>query len=136
MKLVKPKLIKRQSKTAGLPPGTLVHVGERKTEEVRITFMDYDERDFQEKQVSNIEDCFPFKDTTTVTWINIDGLHRLAMIKEVGEVEEKVVAQALFTEVRTHVRTLSSVDGVKQMISFPISMVRNFSERMILNGNK
>ena len=76
--------IKRQSKTAGLPPGTLVHVGERKTEEVRITFMDYDEHDFQEKQVSNIEDCFPFKNTSTVTWINIDGLHNTEIIEKLG----------------------------------------------------
>jgi len=85
MKIVKPKFIKRQSKTAGLPPGTLVHVGERKTEEVRITVMDYDEHDFQEKQVSNIEDCFPFKDTTTVTWINIDGLHNTEIIEKLGK---------------------------------------------------
>ena len=85
MKVVKPRLIKRQSKTAGLPPGTLVHVGERKTEKVRITFMDYDEHDFQEKQVSNIEDCFPFKDTPTVTWINIDGLHNTEIIEKLGK---------------------------------------------------
>ena len=85
MKIVKPKFIKRQSKTAGLPPGTLVHVGERKTEEVRITFMDYDEHNFQEKQVSNIEDCFPFKDTPTVTWINIDGLHNTEIIEKLGK---------------------------------------------------
>lgn len=84
MKIVKPKLTKRQSKTAGLPPGTLVHVGERKTEEVRITFMDYDEHNFQEKQVANIEDCFPFKDTPTVTWINIDGLHNTELIEKLG----------------------------------------------------
>ena len=85
MKIVKPKFIKRQSKTAGLAPGTLVHVGERKTEEVRITVMDYDEHDFQEKQVSNIEDCFPFKDTSTVTWINVDGLHDISIIEKAGK---------------------------------------------------
>jgi magnesium transporter len=85
MKIVKPKFIKRQSKTAGLAPGTLVHVGERKTEEVRITVMDYDEHDFQEKQVSNIEDCFPFKNTSTVTWINVDGLHDISIIEKAGK---------------------------------------------------
>ena len=85
MKIVKPKFIRRQSKTAGLPPGTLVHVGERKTEEVRITLMDYDEHNFQEKQVSNIEDSFPFKDTATVTWINIDGVHNTEIIETLGK---------------------------------------------------
>ena len=65
--------------------------------------------------------------------IGLYALHRLAMIKEVGEVEEKVVAQELYTEVRTQVRTLSSVEGVKNMISFPIAMVRNMTERIIPN---
>jgi MFS family permease len=61
--------------------------------------------------------------------IGLYALHRLAMVKEVGEVEEKIVAQELFTEVRTQVRTLSSVEGVKQMISFPFAVVRNFTSK-------
>jgi MFS family permease len=65
--------------------------------------------------------------------IGLYSLHRLAMVKEAGEVEEKIIAQELFTEVRTQVRTLSSVEGVKQMVSFPISIVRNITERIIPN---
>ena len=68
--------------------------------------------------------------------IGLYALHRLAMVKEVGEVEEKIVAQELFTEVRTQVRTLSSVEGVKQMISFPITIVKNITERMIPNAKE
>ena len=58
------------------------------------------------------------------------------MVKEVGEVEEKIIAQELFTEVRTQVRTLSSVEGVKQMISFPITIVKNITERIIPNAKE
>ena len=68
--------------------------------------------------------------------IGLYALHRLAMVKEVGEVEEKIVAQELFTEVRTQVRTLSSIEGVKQMISFPITVVRNITERIIPNAKQ
>ena len=78
------KLIKRYSKVAGLPPGTLVHVGERKEGTVRITVIDYDEQNFKEKQVSSVEECFPFKTTPTVTWINIDGIHDVAIIEKLG----------------------------------------------------
>lgn len=67
--------IKRHSKKAGLPPGTLLYTGESNLESPRITVMDYDESGFQEKQVDKVEDCFDFKGTPTVTWINIDGLH-------------------------------------------------------------
>jgi len=63
--------------------------------------------------------------------IGLYALHRLAMVKEIGEVEEKIVAVELFTEVSTQVRTLSSVEGVKQMISFPVTIVKNITERII-----
>jgi magnesium transporter len=76
---------KRQSKPAGLPPGTLVYVGEKRVETVRISYFDYDEQNFAEKQVSNIEECFPFKTTPTVTWINIDGLHDIQIIEKMGK---------------------------------------------------
>jgi hypothetical protein len=65
--------------------------------------------------------------------IGLYALHRLAMIKEAGEVEEKIVAQELFTEVRTQVRILSSVEGVRQMVSFPFSIVRNLTARIKMN---
>ncbi|UCF43797.1 MAG: MFS transporter [Planctomycetota bacterium] len=68
--------------------------------------------------------------------IGLYALHRLAMVKEAGEVEEKIVAKELFAEVGTQVRTLSSVEGVKQMVSFPISIIRNVTGRMISNEDK
>jgi len=81
----KPKVTKRRSSKAGLPPGTLIHVGEKKVESVRITFIDYDEQCFQEKHVSNIEECLKLKDTPTVTWINIDGLHDIELLEKLGK---------------------------------------------------
>jgi magnesium transporter len=77
--------LKRSSKKRGLPPGSLVFLGERKEEETRITIMDYDETRVIEERVDAIETCFPFKDTSTVTWINIDGLHRVDVIAKLGE---------------------------------------------------
>ncbi len=80
----KPKVTKRRSSKAGLPPGTLVYLGEQKAESVRITFIDYDEQNFEEKQVTNIEECLKLKDTPTVTWINIDGIHNVELIEKLG----------------------------------------------------
>ena len=80
-----PRSIKKISRKAGLPPGTLVHIGEKKAEKVRITVIDYDEARFEEKEVGQIEECFPFKETPTVTWINIDGLHEPEVIEKLGE---------------------------------------------------
>ena len=82
---VRKRTTKKRSSKAGLPPGTLVHVGEKKVESVRITFIDYDEQSFQEKQVPNIEECLKLKDTPTVTWINIDGLHDIELLEKLGK---------------------------------------------------
>jgi magnesium transporter len=86
MDLLRMKRFKRvgSKQKIGLPPGTLVHIGERKTEKIKITIIDYDQKDFQEKEVDNIEDCFPFKDKPTVTWINIDGLQEVGVIEKIG----------------------------------------------------
>ena len=70
--------------TAGLPPGTLVHVGEERTGKVRITVLDYSQTEFQEREVP-VEECGQFKDTSTVTWINVDGIHELDIVEKMGE---------------------------------------------------
>jgi magnesium transporter len=80
-----PKPIKKRSKKAGLPPGTLVHIGEKKAETLKITIMDYDEAHFQEKEIKTIDECFLFKDKPTVTWMNIDGLHQVEILEKLGE---------------------------------------------------
>ncbi len=67
--------LKRRSEKAGLPPGTPMYVGHHPTEAARITIIHYSETELEEKEVEQIEECFPFKDKRTVNWINIDGLH-------------------------------------------------------------
>lgn len=75
----------RKSRKIGLPPGTLVHVGEMRTEEPQITMIDYDEARLQEKAVERVEEVFPFRDTPTVTWINVAGLHRVDVVEKLGK---------------------------------------------------
>lgn len=79
------RFIKKRSKKVGLPPGTLVHIGEKKIGKVRITVIDYDKANFEEKEIKTIEECFQFKDKTTVTWINIDGIHDIEIIEKIGK---------------------------------------------------
>ena len=66
---------KKSSRKAGLSPGTLVHIGPQRVEKARVTVMDYDETRLEEKEVTKVEECFPFRDSPAVTWINVDGLH-------------------------------------------------------------
>ncbi len=79
------KIANRLSKKAGMSPGTLVHVGEERTAEPKITIIDYDRDNYQESIVENVEECFSYKDTPTVTWINIDGIHKVDIIEKLGK---------------------------------------------------
>ena len=75
----------KRSRKAGLPPGSLIHVGEKKAEKTTITIIDYDEQGFRRKDVEDLTECFVFKETATVTWINIDAVHDSDIIGRLGE---------------------------------------------------
>ncbi len=79
-----PKFVRRRSKKAGLSPGTLIHIGEKKAERVKITLIGYDETHLEEREVRSVEECFPFREAPTVTWINVDGLHQVEVIESLG----------------------------------------------------
>lgn len=84
-RLFHPLKAKFKTKSPGLPPGTLVHQGERKAEEIKIRIIDYDESSLTEKEIPEIEQCFRYKETPTVTWINVDGLHEVETLEKIGE---------------------------------------------------
>jgi len=77
---------KRISKKAGLSPGTLIHIGEKKTEQVKMQVIDYDEEHLEEKDLASIEECLHLKDSPTVSWINIDGIHQVDVIEKIGKI--------------------------------------------------
>ncbi|MBN1754745.1 magnesium/cobalt transporter CorA [bacterium] len=79
-----PRFIKKVSETAGLPPGTIIHVGERKADEVTINLIDYDINRFDEKGVSTLDESLSRIPESTVTWININGIHNPKLVEEVG----------------------------------------------------
>ena len=70
-----PRLLHRVPKKAALPPGTIEYTGERKAEQVRITVYDFEDSHLEAKELGSIEECFRYRDTPRVSWINIDGLH-------------------------------------------------------------
>jgi magnesium transporter len=79
-----PRFFKKVMKKSGLAPGTLLYTNDKRMEKAKITIIDYDEKDLQEKEAKTVEECFPFKASPTVTWINVDGLHEIDMIEKLG----------------------------------------------------
>jgi magnesium transporter len=79
------KLLKKRSKKSGLPSETLVYTGEKRDEKVKIHVIDYDEANFIEKELTEVEACIPYKSKPTVTWINVDGVHNVPLLEKLGD---------------------------------------------------
>ncbi|MBN2543633.1 magnesium/cobalt transporter CorA [bacterium] len=78
------RFIQKREKSHGLPPGTLKHIGDKKSERAGLTLIDYDENNIVEKEIETIDKCALCKDKDTVTWLNIDGLHQEDVIERAG----------------------------------------------------
>lgn len=79
-----PKYAKDLTRTVGLPPGTLVHIGEQRQDKPRITVFTYDADHFEEKTAASAAEAFFRGDRPGVLWINVDGLHDTGLISEIG----------------------------------------------------
>lgn len=78
------KYLKSQRKKVGLPPGSVVYTGEKSDITPTITLISYTHDQIQEKPGKNLEDCLSAKIENGVTWINVDGLQNVDLIKQIG----------------------------------------------------
>ncbi|MBN2428921.1 MAG: magnesium/cobalt transporter CorA [Deltaproteobacteria bacterium] len=72
-------------KKIGLPPGSLVHVGRQKVPQALLSVIDFDSEKLEKRQGLSIEDCLQLKDSPTVSWINMDGIHDVSLVRKLGE---------------------------------------------------
>jgi len=72
-------------KKIGLPSGSLVYTGEQAGGAIDVTLIDYDEQTFEERSLKAMDECVPYRNKPTATWINVDGVHEPAMIEKLGE---------------------------------------------------
>ena len=118
----------------GLPPGTPVYVGDRGDEEVKISLLDYDESQFQEREIKNVEESYPFKETSAVTWINVDGIHNVENIEKIGRhfgVHSLVQEDIVHTEQRPKMEEFEDhIFVVLKMISYNEEDTKTVAEQV------
>ena len=85
MRRAKKKRTQNYKKHIGQVPGTLIYTGKKSGNEILIQSFDYTKDSFEEVIHQKIEDTFHFKNTDSVTWININGLHHIKEIEKIGE---------------------------------------------------
>lgn len=69
----------------GTAPGTLRPVEAPGAGPTRITVIDYGPDHLEEKVVERVEELLPYRDAPTITWINIEGLHDVALLESLGK---------------------------------------------------
>lgn len=74
----------RPTRKLGLPPGSLVHIGEIKTEKPSITLIEYDSHGITETRFEDIELSRAHHATREKMWLNVYGLHDPAVMAEIG----------------------------------------------------
>jgi magnesium transporter len=81
------RLVKKSFKKIGASPGTLMHIGEQRMEQVGIQAIGYDAEQLQELPIrpeDAARSCL-VRGKPAVTWINIDGLHQVDVIETMGK---------------------------------------------------
>ena len=83
-KLAIMKLVQKRSKKTGMSPGTLIHIGETRTNSVTVTRFNYAGTHCDEQVVTDMETLRPPADET-VTWVNVGGVHKVEVLEGFGK---------------------------------------------------
>ncbi len=73
-----------RSKKVGLPPGTLLHVGEVKTSHTVLSVFNFSSNELVERSAESLADLNLDEPHSGTLWINIHGLQDTALIAEFG----------------------------------------------------
>lgn len=82
------RFLNNRQKATGEIPGSLIHLGTQRIEKTRLRFIDFTPEKQVELELENLEDCLPYLNEKTVSWLNIYGLHDAELIRKLGELFE------------------------------------------------
>ncbi len=76
---------KKRSVKSGLPPGSLVHIGNESDKTVQISVIGYTPDGFEEHQFQQIDHYLQNPCDSAVVWVNVEGVHDVELIRILGE---------------------------------------------------
>ena len=80
------RFIKDRSASKGQVPGSLILIGQQKMDQTLIRLMDIEAENLVERELDTIEELNELKESPTVSWINVWGIHDLELIRRTGEI--------------------------------------------------
>ncbi|MCB1915462.1 MAG: magnesium/cobalt transporter CorA [Rhodocyclaceae bacterium] len=85
----RPPARKRRAKAIdrklGVPAGTPIHVGEKRTEQTTISVFEYDATGCDEYRFSSTRELNAHRPTRKHLWLNVHGLHDSALLTAIGQ---------------------------------------------------
>ena len=72
----------------GQVPGSLILIGKQKMDQPVLRLMEYNSKSLVELELKSIDEAISSISPGTVSWLNINGLHDLDLMKQLGEILE------------------------------------------------
>lgn len=76
---------KKRSVKNGLPPGTLVHIGDKSNRSVQISVIGYAPDGIEERNFAQIDQYLHNPCDSDVVWVNVEGVSDVELIRTLGE---------------------------------------------------
>jgi len=125
------RFLKNRAPVKGQSPGALIFVGTRKMDQTEIRLIDFDDVHLTDQKLTDITDAVRYKTTDSRTWININGLHDVTAIGNIGQafdLHPLVVEDILNTGQRP------KIDDYESYLFIVLKMIRYDKEtRMVVN---
>lgn len=79
------RIFRSRSAKEGLPPGTLIHIGEPRADAPQVTLFEYGDWGIREQAFDTNESALPRHREDGVTWVDVEGVHQVETIRSLGE---------------------------------------------------
>ncbi len=109
-----------RTRKTGLPPGTPVYTGLHHDVPVVLSVIDYNEQHCDEKILAGVAQAIPYRDSASVSWINIEGLHRTDLIAQFGE---RFALHPLVLEDIVHTEQRPKLDDFEEYLYIVVRML-------------
>jgi magnesium transporter len=110
----------------GAPPGTIQYHGPQATGRIKITLIQYNEKEFFEKEFHDLSECAETIDDGKIKWINVEGVHDVAVVEMIGKMYD---IHALTLEDIVHVDQRPKYEDYEHYILAIMKMI-NYTDKV------
>jgi magnesium transporter len=101
------RFVKKRKEDIGLSPDDISFRGTQKMDTVLLRIIDFDANDLEENAVKKVNEVLEYQKKPTVTWFNVDGLHKTSIMEEIArgfQFDNLVIAEVMDINSRPRVK--------------------------------